>query len=130
MTTNQPGPSSCIPAGGHVLVVDDDPEIQAAIQMTLELEGYNVATAGDGRQALDRIAERLPDIVLLDLAMPVMTGWELHQHLRERGLDIPLVYMTAALCAPIEARTHHAAGYLAKPFAMDHLLEFVERYAP
>ena len=121
---------SCIPAGGHVLVVDDDPEIRAAIRMTLELEGYNVVTAGDGRQALDRIAERLPDIVLLDLAMPVMTGWEFHQHLRECGLSIPLVYMTAAFHAHLEAHTHQAAGYLAKPFAMDHLLEFVERYAP
>ena len=59
----------------HVLVVDDDEGIRGIIQMTLELEGYSVATASNGKEALDRIAEHRPALILLDLMMPIMTGW-------------------------------------------------------
>lgn len=114
----------------HVLVVDDDPGIRQVIESILADEGYEVATATNGREALDQIATQPPAVVLLDLNMPVMSGWELTAQVQERGLDVPLVFMTAGARAQAEAERHHAAGYLPKPFDMDHLLRTVARFAP
>ena len=114
----------------HVLVVDDDEGIRGIIQMTLELEGYSVATAANGKEALDRINERRPALILLDLMMPIMTGWEVLGQLRTSGLGIPVVFMTAGFRAHSEAERHHADGHLAKPFDIDELLRIVERFAP
>jgi len=116
--------------GPHVLVVDDDPDILQAIRQTLGDEGYSVATATNGLQALERIRERRPAVVLSDLTMPVMNGWELNERLKEQGLGIPVVFMTAAFRARAEAEQHGAAGYLAKPFDIDDLLDTVARFAP
>ena len=100
----------------HVLIVDDDPGIRGFIQMTLQAEGYSVATAANGREALERIAAQRPHVILLDLAMPVMNGWQLHDRLRQLGLSIPVVFMTAGFSARAEAEARRVAGYLAKPF--------------
>ncbi len=66
----------------EVLVVDDDAGIRRMIAAVLEDEGYRVRLADHGREALDRIAEHPPQLVVLDLQMPVMSGWELHEQLR------------------------------------------------
>ena len=113
----------------HVLIVDDDPDILGLIRMALDEAGYSVATATNGRLALERIAERRPAVVLLDLTMPVMNGWQLNERLRELYPGLPVVFMTAAFRARTEAETHGAAGYLAKPFDVDDLLETVARFA-
>ena len=120
------------PAPGvpHVLVVDDDPGIRGFIQMALQAEDYSVATAANGQQALDRIAERRPDALLVDLAMPIMNGWELLARLRELQANIPFIFMTAGFNAQVEAEKHNADGYLAKPFEVDDLLATVARFAP
>jgi two-component system chemotaxis response regulator CheY len=130
-SSSQPA-SSTSPAsvGPHVLVVDDDPDILQAIRHTLDDEGYSVATAANGLQALERIRERRPAVVLVDLTMPVMNGWQLNEQLQELGLGIPVVFMTAAFRARAEAEQHGAAGYLAKPFDIDDLLDTVARFAP
>ncbi len=112
----------------HILVVDDDDGIRDLIKMTLELEGYSVAVAANGRDALDRIADERPMVVLLDLMMPIMTGWEVLARLRTSGLGIPVVFMTAGFRANSEAERHHADGHLAKPFDIDDLLSVVERF--
>jgi len=113
----------------HILIVDDDAGIRAMIEMVLQSEGFNVSTAADGREALDRIAENRPVLVLLDLQMPVMTGWETLSHLRDAQIDIPVVFMTAGYRAKAEAERCGADGYVAKPFELDTLLAVVERLA-
>lgn len=118
------------PARAFVLVVDDDPGIRGFLEMTLRAEGYGVDVAVNGRAALDRITARRPDVVLLDLAMPEMNGWQVHDYLRDEGLAIPVVYMTAGYSARAEAEAHHADGYLEKPFNVDDLLRIVARLVP
>ena len=112
-----------------VLVVDDDDAIREMIQDALELEGFQVTTATNGREALDRVAESPPAVVLLDLQMPVLNDWQTHAQLREHQPDLPVIYMTAGLRAQAEAKQHQAAGYLAKPFRITDLLDTVERFA-
>ncbi len=112
-----------------VLVVDDDPFIRHLVELALVGEGYTVDQAADGRRALERVALAPPSLVLLDLNMPGMNGWEVHARLRETHPQVPVVYMTANLSTPDEARRHGAAGYLPKPFDIDDLLQTVEQVA-
>jgi len=116
------------PHAAHVLVVDDDMDIRQTIADILESEGYSVATAADGKAALARITERPPALILLDLQMPVMTGWELLGHRRTHSIPIPVVFMTAGFRAQTEADRHRAEGHLGKPFEMDELLNLVARF--
>lgn len=117
------------PPAGHVLVVDDESATRWTVGEILEEEGFSVATAGDGEEALARIAEHQPDVVLLDLQMPGMDGWQVHAWLKRLALNIPVVFMSAGMRAQVAARTQQAAGYLAKPFDLDDLLAIVRRSA-
>ena len=112
-----------------VLVVEDHPDIRDAIRFALEDEGYRVLTAANGHEALDRITNDLPAVVLLDLAMPVMSGWEFHAHIRARGLNVPVVFMTTGEWASMEAERCGAEGCLPKPFNIDELYGTVTRFA-
>jgi CheY-like chemotaxis protein len=112
----------------HVLVVDDDFAIRETIAQALLLEGYSVATAANGRQAVDRITESPPKLVLLDLTMPVMSGWELLQWLRNTQPAVPVVIMTAGFRAQAEAERYGADGHLAKPFDLDELYAVLDRF--
>jgi two-component system nitrogen regulation response regulator GlnG len=120
---------SVSPSAITVLVVDDDPHIRHLVELTLLGEGYAVEQAADGPRALERISLSPPSLVLLDLNMPGMSGWEVHARLRESHPQVPVVYMTAHLGASDEARVHGAAAYLPKPFDLDDLLQVVERLA-
>lgn len=115
--------------GGHVLVVDDDPGIRGFLQAILQAEGFTVATAANGQEGLDEVAARRPDVVLLDLAMPVLNGWQFQARLRAQRRDIPVVFMSAGHNAAIEARQHRAAGHLTKPFAVEEMLALVAHLA-
>jgi CheY-like chemotaxis protein len=114
----------------QVLVVDDDPAIRQVISWGLGDEGYTVATAANGREALEYLAAHQPHLILLDLQMPIMSGWELQAQLREQGVRVPVVFMTAGYRARAEAEQHQAAGYLGKPFDVSALLDTVERFVP
>ena len=109
-----------------VLVVDDDPDILEAICDILEAEGYRVARARHGIEALERIDEETPAIILLDLMMPVMDGMAFAQALRQRGPfpRIPIVVISADGNAQ-KAQAVGAQGFLAKPFDIDALLSQV-----
>ncbi len=106
-----------------VLVVDDDPDILDAICDILAGEGYRVARARHGVEALDRVAHELPSLILLDLMMPVMDGVAFASALRERGTanGVPIVVISAE-GNPQKAIVVGAQGYLAKPFDIDALL--------
>jgi CheY-like chemotaxis protein len=106
-----------------VLVVDDDPDILDAICDIVAAEGYEVVRARNGLEALERVRDRRPDIILLDLMMPVMDGLTFAASLRDRYGDhgIPIVVISAD-GNPARAASVGAAGYLAKPFDIDTLL--------
>jgi CheY-like chemotaxis protein len=114
---------------GQVLVVDDDPAIREAVRDVLEAAGIQVATAQDGAEALQHVLADPPSLVLLDMRMPVMDGWHFARALRERGLALPVVVMTAAADARRWAEEIGARGYVAKPFAVADLVSAVERHA-
>jgi DNA-binding response OmpR family regulator len=114
-------------SAGPILVVEDDPSLLAAVSEALEDEGYEVVAVGHGRAALEAILRRRPALVLLDMRLPIMNGWDVARELRARGIALPIVVMTAAQDAAAWAAEIGAAGYLAKPFDLLDLLATVER---
>jgi len=112
-----------------ILVVDDDPSIRAAVSEILEFEGYTVETAANGQEALTLIEQRHPWLVILDMRMPVLDGWDVARALKARGSDLRILVMTAARDARRWAEEIGAAGYLAKPFDLADLINAVERLA-
>lgn len=115
------------PRPGEVLIVDDDPMIRETIRDILELEGYDVRTAANGQEGLDQLERDCPDLVLLDMRMPVLDGWGFAREVRARGLDVPILVMTAAQNAQRWAAEIGADGYVAKPFDLFELLDAVGR---
>ena len=111
----------------HVLVVDDDPDLRWVVETALRRRGYAVASAVDGRDAIRRLCEQRPDVLLLDLHMPVMDGWRLQAWLRVRAHEIPIVLMSADPRAWSASAIRQADGYLAKPFGLDDLFRAVKR---
>jgi len=114
----------------RILVVDDEPDIRATVSAMLEIEGYNVAEASNGAAALAAIEQRLPDIILLDMRMPILDGWGFAAELRRRGHQTPIVVMTAARDAARWAGDIAAAAFVAKPFGYDDLISAVESARP
>jgi CheY-like chemotaxis protein len=114
----------------RILVVDDDPGIRAVVADTLGYEGYPVKTAENGAQALPIVEREHPELVLLDMRMPVMDGWGFARALSERKLAVQVVVMTAAYSAQTWAEEIGARAYLAKPFDLDELLMTVEEVCP
>lgn len=113
----------------HILVVDDEPRIRGAIRTCLELEGYEIREARDGRAAFRQIVESSPDLVILDLAMPELDGLSL-MRLLNGALDKPaprIVVLTAygSISAAVTAQQHGARGFLEKPLVPDTLREVV-----
>src|SRR5438105_7499525 len=110
-----------------ILVVDDDPTILATVSEVLDMEGFVVMTATNGAEALVAVDQTMPSLVLLDMRMPVLDGWGFMRAVRERGLTLTVVVMTAAADARRWAREIDAQGVLAKPFELDDLLGAVVR---
>lgn len=114
----------------RILVVDDDMSIVDFVREALADQGYEVLAATDGGEALSVAAEHRPDLILLDMRMPIVDGWEFaEKYERMPGSHGAVIVMTAARDAADIAADIHAAGYLAKPFTLDSLLSVVERYA-
>ncbi len=109
-----------------VLVVDDDPDILEAICDILGTESYRVARARNGLEALERVAAERPDVILLDLMMPVMDGVAFAHALHQRPAvsDVPILVISAD-GNPARAASVNARAYLAKPFDIDALLSHV-----
>lgn len=111
-----------------ILVVDDDAAIRDTVSDALVFEGYDVVTASNGEEALAVLDETTPCLILLDMRMPVLDGWGFATQARNRGLDVPIVVVTAARSARNWAEEIGATDYLAKPFDLDSLLAAVERF--
>jgi CheY-like chemotaxis protein len=110
-----------------ILIVDDDPDLLDLVGEVLVERGYRVALSRNGEEALDSIERDVPDLVLLDMRMPVMDGWTFARHLRERhGRSIPIVVMTAAEDSKLRADEIGADSDLGKPFDLQQLHDVVE----
>jgi CheY-like chemotaxis protein len=111
------------------LVVDDEPGIAEVLTWFLEAEGHEVESATNGAEALERVAEQTPDLVLCDVMMPVLDGVTLVDRLRAdaRWAALPVVLMTAVV-ASVPARVHEKiSGLLQKPFTLDSVVELIGR---
>mgnify|MGYP003341122470 CR=1 FL=1 len=108
----------------RVLVVDDDTSIRLLLQAALEDEGYAVEAAANGREALDAILRDAPDLMLLDMAMPRMSGDELLSVLHERHVKVPAIVISAQQAAP---RDGCIAAVGRKPFDLVELIDTVSR---
>jgi two-component system response regulator MprA len=107
-----------------VLVVDDDRAVRESLRRSLEFNGYDVALAEDGAQALAGIGTADPDVVIMDVMMPRLDGIETTKALRSAGNDVPILVLTArdAVGDRVEGLDAGADDYLTKPFALQELL--------
>jgi CheY-like chemotaxis protein len=118
--------------GGYVLIVDDDAEILEVLRTLLELEGYRVRTVTNGLSGLALVRAEVPDLILLDMRMPAMDGWEFYRRLREipEAAEVPVVVMTADHQSGRRAQELTGFEHLQKPFDMVELYDLVGRVAP
>ena len=107
----------------RVLVVDDEPQVVWMLQFTLEAEGYQTLSAVDGRTALDEVREHHPNVVLLDIMMPVMDGWAVLEELQMIPASrVIVVSARSSLRDRAKAAGLGADAFVAKPFSVDDLL--------
>ena len=117
-----------------ILVVDDEPDIVTLIKSRLEANGYDVVSAYNGKDGLEKAIEAQPDMILLDLMMPIMDGYEAGQKLKEnpKTKNIPIILFTAASAEEVAkkgAETIEAIDYVVKPFDDAALLFLINRIA-
>jgi twitching motility two-component system response regulator PilH len=111
----------------NILVVEDHADLREMLTVLLESEGFSVRTAVNGVEALKRLEERRPSLILLDLMMPVMSGDEFRQRqlADPRYRDVPVICMTAAHDGRERAMRLHADDYFQKPLDFEHLMSVV-----
>jgi CheY-like chemotaxis protein len=114
-----------------VLVVEDEPYLCDLVADVLEVEGHRARKASNGVDALSRVAEQKPQLILLDLMMPVMDGWEFLAVLRSNPewKDIPIVIITAVYDVARTQRETGAKAVITKPFDIDQLAEVVRTFS-
>ncbi|HKS70524.1 MAG TPA: response regulator transcription factor [Ktedonobacterales bacterium] len=112
----------------HLLVVDDDPRITDLLRRILAFEGYSVSVAASGDEALRKVLERPPDLMVLDLMLPGVGGLEVARRLRAAGDQLPILMLTAKDAVPDRVIGLEAGGddYLVKPFAPEELVARVK----
>ncbi|MFL5796533.1 MAG: response regulator transcription factor [Actinomycetota bacterium] len=108
-----------------VLIVDDEPDILVLLRLALQAAGYSTAEATDGEEALRVIRDRTPDVVLLDIMMPVMDGWVTLERLQESEQHPPVIMVTARTASRDRDRAMElgAEDFVTKPFEPADLLE-------
>ena len=120
-------------AGGPlVLVVDDDARLREYMRVNLEIEGYTVREADGAESALAAIEDQAPDLVLLDVVMPGIDGWQLLQRLQERHGSIPVIMFSGTVDekSAAEAAERGARGFVGKPFDPQELLTRAKALVP
>ncbi|MDF2924294.1 MAG: DNA-binding response regulator [Paenibacillaceae bacterium] len=107
-----------------VIVIDDDEKITSMLRRSLTFEGYDVVSAGDGQEGLRRILEHEPRVIILDVMMPKVDGWEVCRRIRDGGIHTPVLMLTAKdeISDRVKGLDMGADDYLVKPFALEELL--------
>ena len=127
------GPHGRVRTGPVVLIVDDDPAIRSFVRASLELEGYVVREAGSADEGLGAIEEEAPALILLDVMMPRVDGWDMLQRLQERhGVGaIPVLMFSGKVDeGDAEATARGAHGFIGKPFDPQQLIERAKQMVP
>ena len=108
----------------RVLVVDDEPNIADVISMALRYNDFEVSVAADGNQALEKAGEFRPDLIVLDVMMPGLDGFQVAKRLGERSADIPILFLTARDTTDDKIRGLTIGGddYMTKPFSVEELI--------
>jgi DNA-binding response OmpR family regulator len=108
----------------RILIVDDEPAIVQGLEDNLRFEGYETLAASSGEQGLARALGEAPDLVLLDVTMPGRSGWDVCRELRQRGLDVPIIMLTARgeEADRVRGLELGADDYVTKPFSLRELL--------
>ena len=115
-----------------ILAVEDDRDLRELLSFILEDAGFSVDTACNGLEALARVREHMPDLILLDIRMPVMSGSEFAAEYRSRFGEepqAPIVVITAAEHASRRSQEVGARDFLSKPFSPDELVDMVKKHA-
>jgi excisionase family DNA binding protein len=127
------GPGA-VQQGPVILIVDDDERVREYVRVNLEMEGYTVREAGSAAQGLEVLEEVSPDLVLLDVMMPEVDGWEMLRRVRERhGTDaMPVVMFSGKVDEGTagEAAARGAQGFLGKPFDPQQLIQHAKQLLP
>lgn len=112
------------PSAAKILIAEDDRAAREALQRALSFEGYKVTAAVDGGEALDYLATETPDVVLLDVSMPNFDGLTVCRRIREKGLGVPVLMLTARheISDRVAGLDAGADDYLVKPYSLDELL--------
>jgi DNA-binding response OmpR family regulator len=116
----------------HIVCIEDEPEMIELIRLILGRRGFDVHGAAGGKEGLQKVREMLPDLVLLDLMMPEMDGWEVYQQMKAdvSTRDIPVIVVTARAQNIDKVLGLHIAkvdDYIAKPFGPQELMDSVEK---
>ncbi|MGN7381697.1 response regulator transcription factor [Paenibacillus sp. SAFN-117] len=108
----------------NIMVIDDDEKITSMLRRSLVFEGYGVETANDGQEGLKKILQQDPDLIILDVMMPKVDGWEVCRRIRESGMNTPILMLTAKdeIADRVKGLDLGADDYLVKPFALEELL--------
>jgi DNA-binding response OmpR family regulator len=119
--------------GATILVVEDEPDLVWLLRFNLESEGYRTFVARNGEEALELLRRERPDLILLDLMMPVMDGWAMLDEIQAGGVSRPRVIVVSARTAQddrLRAARYGVEGFVAKPFDMDELLAMIRQLVP
>ncbi len=115
-------------------MVEDEEDIREAVQASLALRGFLVTSAADGQEALRRVKSDKPDLVLLDIMMPKVDGWQVLKAIRNdedaATRDLPVLMLTAnrTTSSVIESKYQKATDYIMKPFDIEKLMRLISRY--
>jgi CheY-like chemotaxis protein len=118
--------SSAVPC--HVLLVEDEPGAMTTVSLLLEMMGYRVTQAANGKRAVEALKLEIPDIVVTDYMMPHMNGIELIDAMQAEPAfaSVPVILTSAALPTDVDSR-RIAAGFLSKPYRIDSLTKMIEQ---
>lgn len=110
----------------RILIVEDDASIRDVLKLALEFEGYEVAIAKNGKEGLEMLSQTNPGLILLDLMMPVMNGWEFVEHLKNENLfkKYPVIVVSAY---SERAKAIDCKDFVMKPLELEQLLESVKK---
>lgn len=112
----------------HILVIEDEPEMQRGLKDNLEFEGYEVEVVADGKKGLDTLVKKKFDLVLLDVMLPGMSGFDVCKNARSQGVNIPIIMLTAKgeEVDKVLGLEFGADDYITKPFSLRELLARVK----
>ena len=117
-----------------ILMVEDETDIREAVQASLKSRGYTVIAAADGEEGLNKLRSERPDLVLLDIMMPKVDGWQvlkaIHTDEDAATRELPVLMLTGnrQTSSLIESQSQRATDYLMKPFDVEMLARFINRY--